>query len=106
VASYCQDGQEWDRWIRHLRWAYNSAVRETTKKTPHFLFFGRDPYYPQIWAGEGEPSTSELKNHLVQQMKTAAEKVMEQRPKSASPAQFQVDDAVLLKTPFGTRRTC
>jgi hypothetical protein len=100
VATYCQDGQEWDRWIRHLRWAYNSAIQETTKETPHFLFFGRDPYYPQIWTGEGEQSTSKLNNHLVQQMKTAAEKVMEHSPKSASSPQFQVGDAVLLKAPL------
>jgi hypothetical protein len=100
VASYCDDKQDWDKWIRHLRWAYNTARHETTKETPHFLLFGRDPFYPLVWAGEEEKSTSELKNHLIQQMREAAEKVMAYVPASAPQAQFKVGDAVLLKTPF------
>ncbi|KAG2175454.1 hypothetical protein INT43_001101 [Umbelopsis isabellina] len=29
IASYCEDEQEWHKWIRQLRWAYNSVLHET-----------------------------------------------------------------------------
>jgi hypothetical protein len=83
----------WQPWM-------NSATHETTKETPHFLLFGRDPFYPMISAGDEEKSTFELKNHIIQQMKLAAEKVMAYKPTINMPAQFKFGDAVLLKAPF------
>jgi hypothetical protein len=105
VASYCDEEVEWDRWLRHLRWAYNSAVHQTTKETPHFLLFGRDPFYPQVCAREDGIPTLDFKSLIISKLRKAAEKVMAQQPPSSPQSQFEVGDAVLLKSPFAQQRT-
>ncbi|RWS28099.1 pol polyprotein-like protein [Leptotrombidium deliense] len=38
--------KEWDRVIHFLVFAYNSSVQSTTKFSPHFLMFGKEPLTP------------------------------------------------------------
>jgi hypothetical protein len=100
VASDCNEEVEWDTWTCHLRWAYNSAMHETTKETPHFLLFGRDPFYRQINDSKEEMSISDIKRALISKIVKATEQVMAVQPVDTLPAQFGVGDAVLLKTSF------
>jgi hypothetical protein len=65
IASFCKEGEYWDKWLRHLRSVYNSAPHKTTNETPHFLMFGRDPFYPQTATNDQEESFSNTKRWLV-----------------------------------------
>ena len=45
VIGKLTDGQgyNWDELIPHAAYCYNISVNSTTKETPFFLVFGRDP---------------------------------------------------------------
>jgi len=44
IRSHVSENQkDWDRYIRHIQFAINSSVHETTRYSPHFLFLARQP---------------------------------------------------------------
>ena len=43
VAFLGQDHRDWDLHVKEFRFAYNTATHSTTKYTPAFLNFGREP---------------------------------------------------------------
>lgn len=95
IASFCKEGEDWDKWLRHLRWAHNSAPHQTTNETPHFLMFGRDPFYLQTAAENQEESISDTKRLLVDKLKQVAELVAETQPSSVYQPQFRIGDTFL-----------
>ena len=48
LASYVSKGSKnWDEFVSHATFAYNTAVHAGTGYTPHYLMFGRDPKEPE-----------------------------------------------------------
>ena len=41
-----QSGKDWDRHLPFLLFAYRASVQESTKESPFFLLYGRDPRIP------------------------------------------------------------
>ena len=35
--------KDWDLMVPYSLWAYRTAVNATTKETPYFLIYGREP---------------------------------------------------------------
>ena len=40
------DHKDWDRWVPYITFAYNTSTHASTKHTPFFLMYGRDPVLP------------------------------------------------------------
>ena len=39
-------GQDWDRYLPYMLYAYRVSAQESTRESPYFLMFGRDPRQP------------------------------------------------------------
>ena len=47
ISSYVQENQkDWDQNLDQIAFAYNTAIQATTKYSPFFLMYGRDPKIP------------------------------------------------------------
>lgn len=46
IAKSSETTHKWDRQLPYLLFAYRSVVQETTKESPFFLLYGRDPRLP------------------------------------------------------------
>ena len=47
LAMYCRTSQrDWDKFVPYLVFAYNTARQDTTKTSPFYLVFGREPRLP------------------------------------------------------------
>ena len=48
LSHYVQENQkDWDQWIPYVTFAYNTTPHTSTKETPFFLMYGRDPEIPK-----------------------------------------------------------
>ena len=47
LSMYVQKhGQDWDRYLSYVLYAYRVSAQESTRESPFFLMFGRDPRQP------------------------------------------------------------
>ena len=47
LSMYVQKhGQDWDRYLPYMLYAYRVSAQESTRESPFFLIFGRDPRQP------------------------------------------------------------
>ena len=47
VSKCCKvANHDWDQYLPHLLFAYRSSVQESTRESPFFLLYGRDPRLP------------------------------------------------------------
>ena len=71
-------GRDWDNYLPYLQYAYRVSAQESTKESPFFLLYGRDPRQP-IDEALGCPSTpymvdlDDYKSELVQGLSDAWE---------------------------------
>ena len=54
ISFLGQDHREWDLHVYEFRFAYNTASHSSSKLSPTFLNFGRDPLLPNSWKLELE----------------------------------------------------
>lgn len=48
IAKSVDVGVEWDKQLPMLLFAYRSTIQESTRESPFFLVYGRDPRLPTI----------------------------------------------------------
>ena len=108
-------GQDWDKHLPYVLYAYRSTVQESTKESPFFLLYGRDPTLPTLEALSRERSLCmidlddykmELTTGLTAAWKLAQEniKLAQQRQKttydkSANEASLKVGQRVMVHMP-------
>jgi len=47
ISKCCEvSNHDWDQYLPHLLFAYRSSVQESTRESPFFLLYGRDPRLP------------------------------------------------------------
>ena len=112
------NGMEWDKRLPLLLFAYRSVVQESTKESPFFLVYGRDPRLPTSTLLEQSPAmypvdVEDYRTELLTTLKKAHELAMESICKaqekqrkyydrqSTSPT-FQVRDCVMVFMPSET----
>ena len=49
-------GRDWDRHLPYLLYAYRSTMQTSTRESPFFLLYGRDPRLP-LSTTQSQPST-------------------------------------------------
>ena len=54
ISFLGQDHRDWDLYVYEFRFAYNTASHSSSKLSPTFLNFGRDPLLPNSWKLELE----------------------------------------------------
>ena len=110
LASYVSKGSKnWDEFVSHATFAYNTAVHAGTWYTPHYLMFGRDPKEPEDVLS---PVRNELitdRNMIFAKMwnlakETARERLIESQvkqkqyyDKGTKITNYEMGDQVLLK---------
>ena len=109
IAKHIINCMEWDEFTDLATAAYNFVPNATSKESPFFLVFGRDPYMPlnqlisqarrYLGNDEGIPNLEALQNLL--QMTTAqieyAATRRNQSFKPVKPHDFKVGDLVLVR---------
>ena len=109
IAKHIINHMEWDEFTDLATAAYNFVPNVTSKESPFFLMFGRDPYMPlnqlisqarrYLGNDEGIPNLEALQNLL--QMTTAqieyAATRRNQSFKPVKPHDFKVGDLVLVR---------
>ena len=46
AKTVAQNGRDWDTRLPYVLFAYRSSIQESTKESPFFLLYGRDPCLP------------------------------------------------------------
>ena len=46
IAKSTSDGAEWDAPLLYVLFVYCASLQESTKESPFFLMYGRDPHVP------------------------------------------------------------
>ena len=93
IAKSTSDGAEWDTRLLYVLFAYRASLQESTKESPFFLLYGRDPRVPTstVLTYQRSPYTidindykSEMMTSLSQAWKLAQEniKVAQKRQKT------------------------
>ena len=109
IAKHVVNNMEWDEFTDLAMVAYNFVPNITSKESPFFLMFSRDPYMPlnqlisqarrYLGTDEGIPNLEALQNLL--QMTTAqieyAATRRNQKFKPVKPHDFKVGDLVLVR---------
>ena len=109
IAKHIINNMEWDNFTDLATAAYNFVSNVTSKESPFFLMFGRDPYMPlnkllsqpmrHLGTDEGIPDLKALQN-LLQMMTTEIEYAATKRNQSFKPVKqhdFKVADLVLVR---------
>ena len=106
-----ENQSDWDRYLPEILFAYRTAAQESTRETPFFLMFGRDPRtrldrhtendQPGFETVEEARAVMTRRLHdafqLVQsRLKLVREKQKKQYDKRAKPVNYDIGDAVLL----------
>ena len=103
IAKHVVNNMEWDEFTDLEMAVYNFVPNITSKESPFFLMFSRDPYISQarryLGTDEGIPNLEALQNLL--QMTTAqieyAATRRNQKFKPVKPHDFKVGDLVLVR---------
>jgi hypothetical protein len=54
LAAYANENhRDWDKYLPFIQFAYNTSVHETTKFSPFYLIYGREPRFPIELANGG-----------------------------------------------------
>ena len=109
IAKHIINNMEWDDFTDLATAAYNFIPNVTSKESPFFLIFGRDPYMPlnrllsqemrYLWKDECIPNLEALQN-LLQMTTTQIEYAATKRNQSFKPMKphdFKVGDLVLVR---------
>lgn len=115
IAKSTPDGAEWDTRLPYVLFAYRASMQESTKESPFFLLYGRDPCIPTstVLTYQRSPYTidindykSELMTHLSQAWKLAQENIKVaqshqkmQYDKKARDVPLKVGDRVMVLMP-------
>ena len=119
IVSFTSDHQkDWDLYLQHVLFAYNTTPHTEIKETPYYLVFGRDPRLPtdiilNYNANYNTTSTEDIRNYktkLTQNLIKAFAWIKQQnlqiKNKNATllrsrtqPINFQIGDLVRLKKP-------
>ncbi|MBW0464231.1 hypothetical protein O181_003946 [Austropuccinia psidii MF-1] len=92
-ASYHQDG--WHTWLPLAEFAYNNKENSSTKQSPFFTIYGRNPSFDLIHISQDTPSGKlTTKFHSVQQVVNRLKKYADRN--SAIPPDFQPGSKVWL----------
>ena len=84
IAKSTSDGAEWDTRLPYVLFAYRASLQESTKESPFFLLYGRDPRVPTstVLTYQRSPYTvdiddykSEMMTNLSQAWKLAQENI-------------------------------
>ena len=84
IAKSTSDGAEWDTRLPYVLFAYRASLQESTKESPFFLLYGRDPRVPTstVLTYQRSPYTididdykSEMMTSLSQAWKLAQENI-------------------------------
>ena len=119
LAKVTKNPKDWDQCLPYVVYAYHTAAQESTKESPFFLMYGRDPQIPTVEA-LSTPSTpytvdlddyqSELITGLSDAWEAAAEhiKVAQCHQKrmydrGASELKLKIGDRVLVHMPHEVR---
>ena len=46
IAKCCEKSKDWDKQLPYLLFAYRANVQDSTRESPFFLLYGRDPRMP------------------------------------------------------------
>ena len=108
-------GSQWDKHLPYLLFAYRTRVHSTTRESPFFLLFGRDPQVPSEtvlsrpahrYQVDMDDYIFDLVQGLTQAWKTARETIQDQQKrqkkqydKSAKTRDFQVGSQVMVFMP-------
>ena len=46
ISKGCEKSKDWDKQLPYLLFAYRVNVQDSTKESPSFLLYGRDPRIP------------------------------------------------------------
>ena len=113
LSHYTVDQHDWDEWLPFVLFAYRTAIHESTKETPFFLY-GRDaqlPFHEII--RPSRPNYAALEDYreeLVARLRQVFERTREQSEatserrkgyfdRRAVPSELKIGDLVLLQTP-------
>ena len=109
IAKHIINNMEWDEFTDLATAAYNFIPNVSSKESPFFLMFGRDPYMPlnkllsqamrYLGTDEGIPDLEALQN-LLQMTTTQIEYTATKRNQSFKPVKphnFKVGDLVLVR---------
>ncbi len=108
-------GNEWDRNLYGILWAYRNTPHETTGERPSFLLYGRDlrsPVEAELLPYSGEPpmTTEQYREHPVEKLassrqiaeadiRKAQAKYKGQLNRRAQQLHYKVGDWVMVKFP-------
>jgi hypothetical protein len=81
LAKIAETENDWDEQIPYALYAYRTAIHETTRETPFFLVYGRDPTGPSETAirewSEEKKGVKEYAAEVVERMERARKRVKE-----------------------------
>lgn len=118
ILSQYTNGSDWDKYVRPACMAINSSIHASTRQTPYFLMFGRDPllptdamlnYQPKLYQEEFTSSENIVKhfasiyNRAREQIHKAQAKQKRNYNLKATPTEISVGDLVLVKEPATTK---
>jgi hypothetical protein len=94
----------WDQYIHQVQWAYNSTCQKSTKQSPYFILYGKEPSLPYHFLPPfSETSNQQLrkiqeirenvKTHLLQEQETYKLRVDMHR----KPVSYEIGEKVMLK---------
>ena len=118
IAKSTSDGSDWDTRLPYVLFAYRSSLQESTKESPFFLLYGRDPRIPTStvltyerspYAVDIDDYKSELMVNLSQAWKTARDNIkvaqanqQTQYNKKSRDVNLKVGDRVMVLMPMET----
>jgi hypothetical protein len=82
LARIAKTENDWDEQLPFALYAYRGAVHETTRETPFFMVYGRDPQGPgeealREWKGE-KKNIRQYTKEIVERMERARDRVREE----------------------------
>jgi hypothetical protein len=94
-------GNDWDKWLFVIEWAYNITVNPSTGYSPFFLMFGWEPVLPQdvasglaqLYPQVGGDSIAEVVQRMVDVREVMQEVVVDKAHESSAKQSVRYDQA-------------
>ena len=88
LRKLMEEVDEWDMQLPYALFAYRTVVHETTRETPFFLLYGRDPILPadlflKVWV-EKNRNRESYTQEVADQFRAARRRVREENPEKKS----------------------